>query len=376
MNLVIHDLDEEAWKKAAPAYEGWRVVSDRGDARPCVGCFGCWLKTPGRCVLQDGYDRMGDWIHEAEEMVVISRCTYGGCSSSVKTILDRSIGYVLPTFRIVNGEMHHRPRYRETKPVSFLFRGHALSEADKERARKYAKAVCTNLHGRLKEIRFEEEAAPDAPAEAVLSAPAEAQETLFLNGSLRGDAANTKSFLDLLADRVGGEVLRLNLSASQKNPAEPVPILLSARTLVLGMPMYVDGVPSAVLKLMELTERACAGSGAPVRDKTVYVVANMGFYESRQLENLLGMVKSWCEKCGFTYGGGVAVGAGEMMGQVLRFGDNGPGKYVYEDLLKLAEAIKTSASVGDLYTKANRFPRPAYFLAANANFKRLQKKKD
>ena len=154
---------------------------------------------------------------------------------------------------------------------------------------------------------------------------------------------------------------------------ELVQIVLSSQKVVLGMPLYVDGIPSTPLKLMELVEKECAGKEASVGEKRIYVAANMGFYESRQIENLLSMVKSWCEKCGFQYCGGIAIGAGEMMGQVLRFGNNGPGKYVYEDLVKMSDAVNASDSVGDIYTRANKFPRLAYFVAANSGFKKAAK---
>ena len=374
MNLVIHDLDEREWEKRAPDYAGWREVSDRGDTKPCVGCFGCWLKTPGRCVMRDGYDRMGEWIHEADEVIVISRYAYGGCSSSVKSILDRSIGYILPYFRIVHGEMHHKPRYRETKPFRFIFRGHDLSEEDKEKARKYVKAVCTNFNGQLKELRFEACEDRVEPAETPSDIRWNQQETLLLNGSLRGETANTKRFLDVMAARVEGDVSQLNLSAYLKRMDELVRIVLSAKKVVLGMPLYVDGVPSTPLKLMELVEKECAGKEGFCKDKDIYVVANMGFYESRQIENLLSMVKSWSEACGFRYCGGIAIGAGEMMGQVIRFGDNGPGKYVYEELVRMADAVNASAPVGDICTKANKFPRLAYVVVAHSGFTRSAKK--
>ena len=52
MKLLIHDLPEAAFANFASEYEGWEIIAARGDIRPCVGCFGCWVKTPGRCVFQ------------------------------------------------------------------------------------------------------------------------------------------------------------------------------------------------------------------------------------------------------------------------------------------------------------------------------------
>ena len=73
MKLLIHDYDKKEWEKAAEKYAGWEVISDRGGIRPCAGCFGCWTKTPGTCVIKDGYEHMGSLIHQADELLVISR---------------------------------------------------------------------------------------------------------------------------------------------------------------------------------------------------------------------------------------------------------------------------------------------------------------
>lgn len=27
------------------------IVLNRNDLLPCTGCFGCWVKTPGQCVI-------------------------------------------------------------------------------------------------------------------------------------------------------------------------------------------------------------------------------------------------------------------------------------------------------------------------------------
>ena len=35
MNLLIHDLNEEEYKKIAKYYEDWEVISDNGSIKPC-----------------------------------------------------------------------------------------------------------------------------------------------------------------------------------------------------------------------------------------------------------------------------------------------------------------------------------------------------
>ena len=96
MKLLIHDYTPEEFAPLAAQYAGWDIVSDDGSIRPCIGCFGCWIKTPGQCVIPDAYQTMARRIHAAEEVVVCTKWTYGGFSPFVKNVFDRSIGVVLP----------------------------------------------------------------------------------------------------------------------------------------------------------------------------------------------------------------------------------------------------------------------------------------
>ncbi|MCR4740399.1 MAG: hypothetical protein K5886_09115 [Lachnospiraceae bacterium] len=383
MKLLIHDLNKEEWDKIAHEYEGFETVHDDGSIKPCVGCFGCWLKEPGECVIKDGYEKMGALIHRAEEITVISRYTYGGFSSFVKNVFDRSIGWDLPYFEIYQGEMHHKKRYPEDKTITFIFRGNGLSAEDKDRAKAYVEAVCRNFRGKVKDILFEEcedgeciarvnvhdghESRPEkrdkeSEAQDKISESHSAG-TVILNCSLRGDNSNSKKFLDRILTGADDGVERINLSAYLNRYDELADILGSAEKIVFGMPLYVDGIPSACLRVMEFMEKRCTEGG-----RMVYVVANMGLYESRQIKNLMGMVRSFCDKCGFTYGGGIAIGAGEMMGQVMGDTGRGPAKFVTEGLERLSNAVRKAEVIEDIYAEPYKFPRALYMFAANSGW--------
>ena len=364
MNLLIHDLNEEEWKEISADYDGWEIISDNRTIKPCIGCFGCWIKDPGQCVIKDGYEQMGVLIHKADEVTVISRYTYGGFSSFIKNVFDRSIGWVLPYFEVYQNEMHHKKRYPEDKPFTFIFRGSGLTEDDKKNANAYIKAVCRNLRGHVKAIMYEEcmEQAESAAIgnKAYVS---DAQRVILLNCSLRGDNANSKKFLDRLASNIECTVERINLSTYINRYDELVDILGNAGKIILGLPLYVDGIPSAFLRVMEMMETYNFEG-----KKSIYVVSNMGLYESSQLKNLMGMVKNWCENCGFIYGGGVAIGAGEMIGSVMAATDKGPARRAAEGLDKLSNAINTSSVIEDEYIEPYRFPRALYMFAANSSW--------
>ena len=114
MKLIITDIEDFG----VPVEGDYELISPKGEIRGCMGCFGCWTRTPGECVIKDGYERVGAKIGHADELVLVSRCCFGSVSPFVKTCLDRAISYVHPDFRIVGGEMHHRQRYQNRPAIS------------------------------------------------------------------------------------------------------------------------------------------------------------------------------------------------------------------------------------------------------------------
>ena len=362
MNLLIHDLNQEEWNAIASSYEGWDIIADDGTIKPCVGCFGCWVKEPGMCVIKDGYENIGQRMAKADEVYVISRYTYGGFSSFIKNVLDRAISFVLPYFEVYKREMHHKRRYPGEKPVTFIFRGANFSEEDKDRARKYVEAVCRNLHGKVKCVDFWQEN-PSAKEPVVSCSEIESGRMVLLNCSLRGDRANSKKFVDYLATKLTGQVESINLATYITKLQDLVEHLDSAETIVFAIPLYVDGIPSGPLRLLEALEKTGG-------NKKIYVVSNMGLYESKQLCNLLSMVKEWCSESVYTYCGGIAIGAGEMVAPMLPLGiqGKGPSRNAAEALDKFAEAVNEGTAVEDSYIDPYKFPRMMYMSIANASW--------
>ncbi len=85
MRLIIHDLKGDEFKKLCPnEVKDLIVVSDDGSIHHCMGCFGCWIKTPGECIIKDKYENMGECLSKCNEVIIISKCVYGGLSPFVK----------------------------------------------------------------------------------------------------------------------------------------------------------------------------------------------------------------------------------------------------------------------------------------------------
>ena len=158
MNIVIHDLRDFNEKVLLGSNQKDTVViSDNGKIHPCIGCLGCWIKTPGQCIIKDGYENMGELWSKCSRMIIISQCFYGGYSPFVKNVLDRSIcPYQLPYFIKINGEMRGAKRYNNNIEVSIHLYG-KISEKEKETARRltsrFLKFSSINFYDTFEEIK-------------------------------------------------------------------------------------------------------------------------------------------------------------------------------------------------------------------------------
>lgn len=155
MKLLIHDLDKENANERIQIDNNTVVIGDDGQIKQCIGCFGCWVKTPGSCVLKDEYCNMAKKLASCDEIQIISRCTYGCYSPFIRNILDRSLPYLLPYFTNINGTMHHKPRYKGHKlSVSVYFYGENISENERQTATELVKANAVNMYAEVKNITF------------------------------------------------------------------------------------------------------------------------------------------------------------------------------------------------------------------------------
>lgn len=64
--------------------------------RPCTGCFSCWNKTPGKCVLHDDMDMVLQKTLEADVIIWSFPLYYFGIPSQLKALMDRQLPLNLP----------------------------------------------------------------------------------------------------------------------------------------------------------------------------------------------------------------------------------------------------------------------------------------
>jgi len=107
----------------------------------CLGCFKCWIKTPGICVNDDAGREIAMKVMESNLVVYLTPVTFGGYSSELKKAVDRTLPNILPFFMKHKGETHHRPRY-DRYPGICIFG--VLPELDEESERIFRALVERN----------------------------------------------------------------------------------------------------------------------------------------------------------------------------------------------------------------------------------------
>ena len=77
----------------------------------CVGCFDCWLKTPGYCRFRDDMENIYRQILKTNIFIFLTHLKMGFIDSLAKKMNDRLIPLLLPYIKLYKGEAHHYLRY-------------------------------------------------------------------------------------------------------------------------------------------------------------------------------------------------------------------------------------------------------------------------
>ena len=164
--------------------------------------------------------------------------------------------------------------------------------------------------------------------------------TVFINCSPKKRFCASAYFLFLQRLFVCGEKVNEKL----RTPADHARILeqlRDAQAVVFGLPLYVDGVPSHVLRFMEEMETFCRENSLKLR---VYCVANNGFIEGKQNEPMMQVFEHFCTRAGLAWGGGVGIGGGVML-NVTRI------LFIVQIALLLLNTVLSAVNTGNFFPK-------------------------
>jgi hypothetical protein len=143
-------------------------------------------------------------------------------------------------------------------------------------------------------------------------------EVLLLVGSpkARSTSASMGNHLLGLLQQRGLSTCTLNITSALRT-ADGTRALLSAANgsdnIVLAFPLYVDSLPSPLVRTLELLVEHRKGMESPPRQRLL-AISNCGFPEARHNDTALAQCRIFCRDAGIEWIGGLGLGGGGMIG--------------------------------------------------------------
>lgn len=187
----------------------------------------------------------------------------------------------------------------------------------------------------------------------------------LLNGSPKAGKSNTEWVLHRLEERLEGCAF---LSAREINP-ETFRTLCAADTVILGFPLYVDSIPSHLLRFLLEWEKT-AKTGDKVKQCRLYAVSQCGFFEGEQNRWALKQIGHFADRAGLIWGGGIGIGGGMALPQL----PEGLRKSAEKALSDLVEAIGMENPLPEDRFVCLDMPRLLYRASGSMGWKAQAKK--
>ncbi|MEJ2707490.1 MAG: NAD(P)H-dependent oxidoreductase [Anaerolineales bacterium] len=292
--------------------------------RHCIGCFGCWVKTPGQCVVQDASIEIDRAVITADFVLWAAPLKMGFPTALLKTAIDKHLPLIHPYMEVAYGEAHHLRRYPASPRLGLLLEEEA--DTDARDLQIVSDIFCRTAINYKSRLEFSlttttpvEELAQRItlrdpqplplpkrlpPTQGTRIAPP-SRLTVF-NGSPRGRKGNTPLMLDQFMQGFGGPVEIYHLNRL-KETERMVQAFGDAECILFGFPLYTDAMPGMVKRFIEALEPLAGRESNPPLGFLVQSGFPEGLhsrYVERYLEKLAARLRS-------PYLGTIVKGGGE-----------------------------------------------------------------
>lgn len=133
---------------------------------------------------------------------------------------------------------------------------------------------------------------------------------LILNGSPKAKGGVSRYFSKVLKRSLWGcEITEVDVNSKQ-GFTKALKALGDVDSVVLSVPLYVDGIPSHLIPFLKEAEVLCKEKNFRFN---LYVMSNGGFVEGVQNKSHLNMYEAWCRRTNIQWGGGLGIGGGVML---------------------------------------------------------------
>jgi multimeric flavodoxin WrbA len=290
----------------------------------CIGCWGCWVKTPGECSSRDASHEMDHAVIQSDFTLWAAPLKMGFPTELLKMALDKHLPLIHPYMEVAYGEAHHLKRYRRYPRLGLLLEKEASTdERDVQIVGDIHGRTAINFKTRLEFCLTTETPAADLagkiadPRAAALPLPQRLSATqgvtvppparlTFFNGSPRGRKGNTPLMLEQIAAGFGKSTETYHL-VRMKETAQMAQAFAEAECVLLGFPLYTDSMPGVTKHFIEALEPFAGRPGNP----PLGFLVQSGFPEglhSRYVERYL---EKLAARLGSPYLGTIVKGNGE-----------------------------------------------------------------
>lgn len=186
----------------------------------------------------------------------------------------------------------------------------------------------------------------------------------IVNGSPKAEASTSRLMIEYLTPFIGNNEITVYSIGKKDLTNAQFADMQNSEALIFVFPLYIDSVPSNVLRLLARLER----QGFADKKPQVYCIINNGFFEGKQNHIAFDIMKNWCRAVGLRWGQGVGLGAGEMLPFLKDIPPgHGPNKNMGKAFEELAKNVSALKSGGDLFVSPN-YPRFLWKISASLYF--------
>jgi len=292
--------------------------------RPCIGCWGCWVKTPGECVTRDASLEMDQAVINADFVLWAAPLKMGFPAELLKRAQDKHLPLIHPYMVVDQGEAHHLKRYERYPRLGLLLEKEPSTDASDLQ-------IVTDIYCRTAlnfKTRLELSLTSDAPLQEIvqrINSPSADMLPLprnlppsqgvtvspptrlaLFNGSPRGRKGNTPIFLSEIARGFGGPS-EIHHLVRLKETDQMVAAFAGAECAILGMPLYTDAMPAVVKHFIEALEPLAGRKDNP----PLGFVIQSGFPEALHSRYLERYLEKLAARLGSPYLGTAVRGGGE-----------------------------------------------------------------
>lgn len=302
----------------------------------CIGCWNCWLKTPGKCVMKDQMaESYADYVN-SDTVILLMSTAAGFVHHKVKAFLDRTIPHYHPYIELVDGECHHVARYDRYPDMVFYFENEGLTSQEEQVIEDYL--YRTAFHFKSKAFRIVKDDSLHLKAlesrkaknrKLPFSSTDPMEKLVIYNGSPRRIVSNSSLILNKVIEALGDKVEVRDLRKNEKWD-EWAEAFNSDQHVMFLMPLYVHAMPSHVKAFIEKLQPS---------DGDLSFFVQSGFPESSQSHYLEAYFELLSIRLGRTYLGTAIKGGAESL-------QMSPEKYQETTIRPMVNTISTMINEG------------------------------